>query len=93
MRFLTKIVCRHADAITVRDADSAEELQRLGIPPEKVQVTADCVLTLEPADKKAGRRILEKAGLDPENRSSAFPCAPGRTTCTACSSSPRRQPP
>ncbi|MEE3381633.1 MAG: polysaccharide pyruvyl transferase CsaB [Succiniclasticum sp.] len=66
MRFLTKIVCRHADAITVRDADSAEELQRLGIPPEKVQVTADCVLTLEPADKKAGRRILEKAGLDPE---------------------------
>ncbi|MGI6263777.1 MAG: polysaccharide pyruvyl transferase family protein, partial [Succiniclasticum sp.] len=64
MRFLTKIVCRHANAITVRDEDSAAELVRLGLSPEKVQVTADCVLTLEPTDRVAGRLILEEAGLD-----------------------------
>lgn len=64
MRFLTKVVCRQADAITVRDEDSAAELARLGIPPERVQVTADCVLTLTPSDKVAGRLLLEEAGLD-----------------------------
>lgn len=63
MRFLTRIVCRRADAITVRDQDSADELVRLGIVKGKAEVTADSVLTLEKASMEPGSKILKEAGL------------------------------
>ena len=63
MRLLTRFICRRADVITVRDRDSAEELVRLGLEREKIEVTADSVLTLAPVSKDAGRQILKKAGL------------------------------
>ncbi|MBQ9697222.1 MAG: polysaccharide pyruvyl transferase CsaB [Acidaminococcaceae bacterium] len=65
MRMLTRLVVSRADVITVRDDDSAEELKRIGVPPEKVEVTADSVLTLEPASRLQGKTILADAGLDP----------------------------
>ncbi len=66
MRRLTSLVCRGVDYITVRDRDSADELLRLGIPGEKVEVTADCVLTLPPVTREKGGAILREYGLDPE---------------------------
>ena len=36
MRFLTRVICRQADVITVRDRESAEELVRLGLQREKI---------------------------------------------------------
>lgn len=65
MRLLTRIVCNKADLITVRDEESAEELARLGVLPDKVEVTADPVLTLNPASRLQGKSILAEAGLDP----------------------------
>ena len=65
MRLLTRIVCNKADMITVRDEESAEELARLGVLPDKVEVTADPVLTLNPASRLQGKSILAEAGLDP----------------------------
>ena len=65
MRLLTRLVVSKADVITVRDEDSAEELARMGVPAAKVEVTADSVLTLNPASKLDGKEILAKAGLDP----------------------------
>ena len=65
MRLLTRIVCNKADLITVRDKDSKQELERMGVFPAKVEVTADSVLTLNPASKLKGKLILAEAGLDP----------------------------
>ena len=65
MRLLTRMVVSKADVITVRDQDSAEELARMGVPSAKVEVTADSVLTLNPASKFAGKTFLSEAGLDP----------------------------
>lgn len=63
MRSLTRIVCRRADVITVRDQDSADELARLGIGRKKVEVTADSVLTLEKSPLEPGAKILAEAGV------------------------------
>ncbi len=65
MRLLTRLVVNKADAITVRDRDSAEELARMGVPVAKVEVTADPVLMLNPESKVMGKAILAEAGLDP----------------------------
>ena len=65
MRLLTRLVVNKADAITVRDRDSAEELARMGVPAVKVEVTADPVLMLNPESKVMGKAILAEAGLDP----------------------------
>ena len=65
MRVLTRMVVNKADLITVRDRDSAEELERMGVSAVKVDVTADPVLMLNPESRVAGKTILKEAGLDP----------------------------
>lgn len=67
LRRLTKFVCGKADLITVRDIDSLAELQKIGVQPEKVHLTADSVLTLPQADTKRGREILRKFSI-PEDK-------------------------
>ncbi len=63
MRRLTKFVCSHVNLITVRDKDSLYELRRIGIPAEKVQLTADAVMTLPQESAEAGQKLLEKFGV------------------------------
>lgn len=58
LRRMTRFVCSKVDLITVRDADSLEELRRMGIPEQKVVLTADAVLTLPQAEKEQGRLLL-----------------------------------
>ena len=65
MRVLTRMVVNKADLITVRDRDSAEELERMGVSAVKVDVMADPVLMLNPESRVAGKTILKEAGLDP----------------------------
>lgn len=60
LRRLTKHICSQADLITVRDKDSLYELKRLGIPEDRVRLTADAVLTLPRESTAAGRDILER---------------------------------
>lgn len=60
LRRLTKLICSHVDLITVRDQDSLYELRRIGIPAEKVQLTADAVLTLPQEDICQGKELLER---------------------------------
>ncbi|MBQ8417694.1 MAG: polysaccharide pyruvyl transferase CsaB [Phascolarctobacterium sp.] len=60
LRKLTKFVCSKADLITVRDTDSLEELERLGVALDKVRLTADAVLTLAQANKEQGVELLQK---------------------------------
>lgn len=67
LRRLTRFVCSNADLITVRDADSLEELRRIGIPEQKVLLTADAVLTLPQADIRQGRLLLQSFDI-PDNQ-------------------------
>ena len=66
LRWLTKLVCNKVDTITVRDGDSLLELQRLGVNPEKVELTADAVFTLTPESLQLGRSFLEAEGIASE---------------------------
>ena len=63
LRKLTKFVCSHVDLITVRDQDSLYELRHIGIPPEKVELTADAVFTLPQENREQGRLLLEQQGV------------------------------
>lgn len=60
MRRLTKFICSRVDLITVRDQDSLYELRRIGVPAEKVQLTADSVLTLPQESKEKGLELLQQ---------------------------------
>ena len=56
-RRAVSFILRFVDTITVRDSISKSELESLGI--EDVEVTADAVLAMQPADLSIGKRILE----------------------------------
>ena len=60
MRRLTKFICSRVDLITVRGQDSLYELRRIGVPAEKVQLTADSVLTLPQESKEKGLELLQQ---------------------------------
>lgn len=57
-RRLVKKVLGFADKITVREPDSLEVLQKLGIDAKKVSITADPVFLLPQADKEQGKLLL-----------------------------------
>ncbi|HCK95368.1 MAG TPA: polysaccharide pyruvyl transferase CsaB, partial [Veillonella dispar] len=56
-RSAVSFILRFVDTITVRDSISKSELESLGI--EDVEVTADAVLAMQPANLSIGKRILE----------------------------------
>jgi len=62
---LIPAVINWVDAITLRDAESAETLHHLGVRRPPTTVTADAALALGPSDPDFGRAQLQQAGLDP----------------------------
>ncbi|MFA5927944.1 MAG: polysaccharide pyruvyl transferase CsaB [Candidatus Margulisiibacteriota bacterium] len=48
--YLTKLILDRVDLITCRDEESVNLLQRLGISPSRVQLTADLAYLLEPEE-------------------------------------------
>ncbi|MEW6723766.1 MAG: polysaccharide pyruvyl transferase CsaB [Bacillota bacterium] len=62
-RWATRLVLNMVDAITLRDSPSAHLLHEMGVRRPSVQVTADCVLGLEPPDLETGDTTLRAAGL------------------------------
>ena len=63
-RFLTRLVCKRADLITVRDDGSLEDLSSMGFDPAAILVTSDAVFSLPEGRKEAGAALLAKLGLD-----------------------------
>lgn len=63
-RFLTRLVCKKADLITVRDDGSLEDLSSMGFDPAAIHVTSDAVFSLPEGRKDAGAALLEKLGVD-----------------------------
>ena len=50
---------------TVRDSESVAELQRLGMPANRVRLTADPVLALRPSLPSRADELVAQAGLEP----------------------------
>lgn len=57
-------VVKRASLVTVRDPDSASFLSDLGVSGEKLHLTADPVLALEPAPPARVLEIMGRLGLD-----------------------------
>jgi len=66
-RRATAKVLRTVDGIVVRDERSANLLAEIGVPRDKVVITADPVLRMPRVDKSRGTEALRKAGV-PEQR-------------------------
>jgi polysaccharide pyruvyl transferase CsaB len=62
-RKLTVKVVDRASEVSVRDADSADELRRLGVTREKIRVTADPAFLIRPYDEHRLARTMERIGV------------------------------
>jgi len=63
-RYLTALILKQAKVITVRDTESVQELQRLGLKAERIQLSADPVLLFPRPEPMAGERLLQEMKLD-----------------------------
>ena len=57
-----------ADGIVVRDERSAALLAEIGVPAERVVITADPVIRMKKPDGEVGAEILRKAGVSLDGR-------------------------
>lgn len=62
-RWVKKVVER-ADLVTLRDHSSKEELEKMGVPAQKLQVTADPVFCMDPAPQERAEELLSTVGMD-----------------------------
>lgn len=63
-RWVLKQILKGVDAISVRDADSIDMLQKMGLPAAKLHQCADLVLTLQPAHPSQIQQYLAAEGID-----------------------------
>ena len=61
-RRLTRLVCRQADLITVRDDGSLDDLKSMGFASDSIHVTSDAVFSLPEAGKKKVSGCWKKWG-------------------------------
>lgn len=59
---------KRADGIVVRDERSAVLLGEIGVPRERVVITADPVIRMKKADQAVGEDILRRAGVTRDGR-------------------------
>lgn len=62
-RLLVRWLGNLVDQITVRDAGSAQVLAELGVTRPPIEVTADAVFTLAPAEREAAEAVLARTGV------------------------------
>lgn len=67
-RRATARALRRADGIVVRDERSAALLAEIGVPAERVVITADPVIRMKKTDKAVGETILRRAGVTQDGR-------------------------
>lgn len=68
-RLLAKLILNRVDLITLRDKDSFDEIQRLGVKKPPLHVTGDPTAILKVPSVEEGRRILSLEGIRQGNRS------------------------
>ena len=62
-RRATARALKKADGIVVRDERSAKLLEQIGLPQERIVITADPVIRMKRPDRTVGREILARAGI------------------------------
>ena len=67
-RRATARALRRADGIVVRDERSAALLAEIGVPAERVVITADPVIRMKKTDRAVGETILCRAGVTQDGR-------------------------
>ena len=67
-RRATARALKKADGIVVRDERSAKLLEQIGLPQERIVITADPVIRMKRPDRKVGREILARAGIKKDGR-------------------------
>ena len=75
-RLAGKIIQRRVDVITLRDAHSQKELERMGVTKPRIILSADPTVTLPAAEGHTVDGLLESAGLDPQGKYIAFTLRP-----------------
>ena len=63
-----KVLNRYVDVITLREPDSLEELQRIGVTRPSIALTADPALILPAAGDALVESIFTSAGIEPAQR-------------------------
>ncbi len=63
-RRLAGNVVKMAEAVTLRDPESADELVKMGVSPDKIKVTADPAFLLVPAEEYKIKAIHERYKID-----------------------------
>ncbi len=71
-RLAGRIISRNVDVITLRETDSLQELEALGVSGPEIIPAADPSLTLNFRDKAAAEGVARSAGLDPAGNYAAF---------------------
>lgn len=67
-RRATAQALKKADGIVVRDERSAKLLEQIGLPQERIVITADPVIRMKRPDRTVGREILARAGIKKDGR-------------------------
>lgn len=67
-RRATARALKKADGIVVRDERSAKLLEQIGLPQERIVITADPVIRMKRPDRTVGREILARAGIKKDDR-------------------------
>lgn len=60
---LTAKVISRADEISVRDADSRNELIHIGVAPEKIRISADPAFLIRPAEENVVEKTMAQLGV------------------------------
>ena len=68
VRAAAGLILPRAAGAGARDRRSAAEFVRLGLPPERVEVTADAAFALPPVSADESERALLAAGIDADRR-------------------------
>ena len=71
-RLAGRVISRNVDVITLRETDSLQELEALGVSGPEIIPAADPSLTLNPHDEAAAEGIARSAGLDPAGQYVGF---------------------
>ena len=62
------VMQRCVDAITLREENSLDELRDLGVTAPEIAVASDPALSLSPAPEPELKRLMQRLGIDPEER-------------------------
>ena len=71
-----KVIDRYADIITLRDPQSAQELQSMSVRKPEIRLTADPALLLNPADASRVDGYLLSQNMDPAGKYALFVLRP-----------------